>query len=339
MLSAFNCNRRLWVVAGIAAITGCLGIPVFALAQTYPNRPLTLITPTAAGGPVDVTARLVASEISVILKQRVVVDNRPGASQKIGIQALLRAPRDGYTFAAASGASLTINPLLDRTLGYDPLKDFTLLSYAIEIPTMLVVNPSVPARSLGELVAYAKANPEKLSYGSGGTGTSLHFSTAALLSMLGITALHVPYKSSGPALLGLLNGAISILMPDIGTAKSHVSSGKLLALAISGSKRSEEFPNVPIFSEMGIPELKGYDGYKQWVGFIAAAGIPQEAATMLQGALDQALRAPKVKEVFGTMGFPIISSTPQQFADQLRGELEYNQKMMDSGVVNLNDPK
>ncbi|MSQ50913.1 MAG: tripartite tricarboxylate transporter substrate binding protein [Betaproteobacteria bacterium] len=335
MLGTPEIDRRLMEVAGVAAIAIGLGIPLGVAAQTFPNKPITLIVPTAPGGPVDVTARMVAPEMSVILKQRIVVDNRPGAAQKIGIQALLRAPNDGYTFSAASGAALTINPLIDSAIGYDPLKDFTLLTYAVELPTVLVINPSLPARSLGELIAHAKANPGKLAYGSGGNGTSLHFATEALLSLLGITALHVPYKSSAPALQGLLGGEINLLMPDIGTAKSHITAGKLFALASSGTKRSEELPNVPTYVDTGVSGLKGYDGYKQWVGFIAAAGIPQEAATLLQGALDQALRASKVRESLGAMGFPVIGSTPQQFAARLRSELESNKKMMDSGAVNL----
>ena len=335
MPSKLNYDFKLPVVAGIAAIAGCLAIPLCASAQTYPNKPITLIVPTAPGGPVDVTSRLVANEMSTILKQRIVVDNRPGAAQKIGIQGLLRAPNDGYTFAAASGAALTINPLVDNAIGYDPLKDFALLSYAIEIPTMLVVSPLLPARSLGELVVHAKANPGKLAYGSGGSGTSLHFGTEAFLSLLGVTALHVPYKSSAPALQGLLGGEIHLLMPDVGTAKAHVLAGKLHALANSGTKRSEEFPNVPTYSESGIAALKGYEGYKQWVGFIAAAGIPQDAAATLQGALLQALRVPKIRESLSSLGFPVVASTPQQFATWLRSELESNRKMMDSGAVKI----
>ncbi|MFM9969785.1 MAG: Bug family tripartite tricarboxylate transporter substrate binding protein [Burkholderiales bacterium] len=322
-------------IAAIAAVTACLALPLGALAQAYPNRPITLIVPTAPGGPVDVTARLVAPEMSNVLKQRVVVDNRPGAAQKIGIQTLLRAPIDGYTIAAASGAAMTINPLIDAAIGYDPLKDFTLLTYAVELPTVLVINPALPARSFGELVAHARANPGKLAYGSGGNGTSLHFGTEALLALLGIKALHVPYKSSAPALQGLLGGEINFLMPDIGTAKSHVIAGKLLAVAASGAKRADELPNVPTYAEASIAALKGYEGYKQWVGFIAAAGIPQETASALQAALEHALRAPKIKESLANMGFPVVASTPQQFGAWLRSELESNRKMIDSGAVKL----
>lgn len=316
-------------------IAGLIAASPSAFGQAYPSKPITLIVPTAPGGPVDVTARVVAPEMSAILKQRIVVENRPGAAQKIGIQSLLRAPKDGYTFSTASGASLTINPLIDTAIGYDPLRDFTLLTYAVEIPSVLVVNPALPVRTLDELVAYAKANPSRLAYGSGGSGTSLHFGTESLLSLLAITALHIPYKSSAPALQGLLGGEINLLMPDVGTAKGHIHAGKLRALAISGGQRAKEFPDVPTYAESGRPELKGYEGYKQWVGFMAAAGIPQEATMALQGALEQALRAPKIRESLANLGFPVVGSTPEQFAAWLRAELEANKKMLDSGAVKL----
>lgn len=322
-------------MAAIAALAVGLPLPPGASAQTYPHKPITLIVPTAPGGPVDVTARVVATEMSLILKQRIVVDNRPGAAQKIGIQALLRAPNDGYTFSTASGASLSINPLIDAAIGYDPLRDFTLLTYAVEVPSMLVVDPALPARALSELVTYAKSNPGKLAYGSGGTGTSLHFGTEGLLSLLGITALHVPYKSSAPALQGLLGGEINLLMPDIGTVKSHLNAGKLRALAVSGTSRTKEFADVPTYPETGLPGLKGYEGYKQWIGFIAAAGIPQDASSALQSALEQALRTPKIRETLGNMGFPVVGSTAREFAVLLRADLESNKKMLDSGVVKL----
>jgi tripartite-type tricarboxylate transporter receptor subunit TctC len=332
MLGTLDTLRRCFI-AGLAILSaGVMMLPA-AFGQPYPHKPITLIVPTAPGGPVDVTARIVAPEMSAILMQRIIVDNRPGAAQKIGIQTLLRAPADGYTFSTASGASLTINPVLDPAVGYDPLRDFTLLTYAVEIPSVLVVNPSLPIQSLGELIAYGKAHPGRLTYGSGGSGTSLHFGTESLLSLLGITALHVPYKSSAPALQGLLGGEINFLMPDVGTAKSHVQAGKLRALAASGVQRMKEFPDVPTFAEAGGPGLKGYEGYKQWIGFIAAAGIPQEARVALQGALEQTLRSPKIRESLGNLGFPVVASTPEQFAAWLRVELDANKKVLESGAV------
>ena len=180
-----------------------------------------------------------------MLGQPIVMENRPGASQKIGIHSMLRSPRDGYTLATLSPASATINPLVDRNVGYDPLKDFTLLSQAVVFPFVVTVHPSMPVRTMQELVAYAKANPGKLTYGSGGNGPSLHFATSELLMKLGISAVRVPYKSEAPAFNDLLGGRINLMMPAPAAVKSALEAGRLVPLAISGKSRSPHLPNVP----------------------------------------------------------------------------------------------
>src|SRR5438552_15493708 len=195
----------------VAALACSLTYTLAGHAQTFPVKPILLVLPTAPGGPVDIVTRIVAPEASKLLGQPIVMENRPGASQKIGIHSMLRSPRDGYTLAVISPASATINPLVDRNVGYDPLKDFTLLSQAVGHPAVVTVHPSVPVRSLQKRVAYAKANPGQLAYGSGRNGTSLQFSTSELLMKLGITAVHVPHKSDGPALNHLLGGQVDLL--------------------------------------------------------------------------------------------------------------------------------
>ena len=327
--SAFNC--RLGSVSRIAAIAGLLGIGLCASAQTFPSKQITVIAPTSPGGPVDITARIVAPELAKVLGQTVIVDNRPGASQKIGVHLMLRAPRDGYTVAVVSPASMTVNPLIDPDVGYDPLKDFTLLTYAADTASVVVVHPSVPMRSLRELITYAKANPGKLTY-AGGAGTSRYFSTRELMMKLGITALEVPYKSDAPAFTDLLGGQINLMMAIVAQAKPMVTSGRLIGLAISSSERFDQLPTVPAYGELGIPELKDYT-YKVWLGFAAAAGIPQEAATRLQESLIKVLRTPEIKESFTARGFQVVASTPQQFTTALRTELERNRKVIGSGGV------
>jgi len=301
-------------------------------AQSFPNRPITLVVPTAAGGPIDLTARIVAKELTLVLGQPIVVVNRPGASQKIGIESLLKAPLDGYTLAAVSPASMTINPILEKNISYNPLKDFTLLVNAIEYPSLLVVHPKIPARNLAELVAYGRANPGKLTYGSGGGGSSIHFTTAAVLSMAGVDALHVPYKSSGPALIGLLGDEISLLMPDLADVRQHVANGSLVPIAASGKERSSKLPNVPTFAESNVPELKNWT-YTGWIGFVAAEGIPAEASTKLQAALMTTILSPKVKEAFDGIGFKVIASNAQQFRSQIQDGLEVNRKIMETGNI------
>ncbi len=264
-------------------------------AQGFPVKPVLLVLPTAPGGPVDIVARIVAPEASKLLGQPIVMENRPGASQKIGIHSMLRAPRDGYTFAAISPASATINPLVDRNVGYDPLKDFTLLSQTVGHAAVVTVHPSVPVRTMQELVAYARANPGKLTYGSGGNGTSLQFSTSELLMKLGITAVHVPYKSDAPAFNDLLGGQINLMVPGMPVVKPALEAGRLVPLAISSASRSRLLPNVPTYGETGIAELKDYS-YRSWIGFAAGAGIPEEAARRLQDAFMRAARAPAVRQ-------------------------------------------
>jgi len=323
------------VVARAAAALACsLACAMASHAQSFPVKPILLILPTAPGGPVDIVARIVAPEASKLLGQPIVMENRPGASQKIGIHSMLRAPRDGYTLAVISPASATINPLVDRNVGYDPLKDFTLLSQAVGHPAVVTVHPSVPVRTLQELVAYAKANPGKLAYGSGGNGTSLQFSTSELLMKLGITAVHVPYKSDGPAFNDLLGGQINLMIPAIAAVKPALDAGRLVPLAISSTSRSPHLPNVPAYGETGIAELKDYS-YRVWIGFAAGAGIPEEAARKLQDALMRAPRAPAVRKSLEANDFEVIASTAQEFARELRAELDRNRKVIASGAVTI----
>jgi tripartite-type tricarboxylate transporter receptor subunit TctC len=328
-------NRSLSIFSAIAVAAGCLVASASAsAADSYPSRPLTLIVPTAAGGPVDIAARIVAAQATKILGQQLIVENRPGANQKIGMQTMLRAPKDGYTLAAVSPASLTIGPVIDKDLGYDPQKDLTLLTCAIDIPTVLVVPPSFPAHTMKEFVAYARANPTKISYGSGGAGTSLNFSTEGLLVKLGIKALQVPYNSSGPAFAGLLGGQISLLMPDVAAAKGQIDAGKLTALAVTGNKRAEFLPNVPTLQESGVPELKDFS-YKTWVGFVMSASVPKDVSDKLRTSLIAALHTPEVNEAFKRIGFVVVASSAKDFGAQLKGEVDINRKLVATGVVKV----
>ena len=301
-------------------------------ADIYPSKPITLIVPTAPGGPVDMTARIVANEMSKILDQRVVIINKPGASQKIGIETLLRSPKDGYTFAACSAASMTISPAIDKNIGYDPLKDFVMLANGIENNRVLVINPSIPVKNLIELIAYAKANPGKLTYGSGGNGTTLHFSTASFLNVLGLNVLHVPHKSSGPALMGVLSGEVNMLMPDVGDVLNHINNGSLIALGITGANRNDRLPALPTMKESGVQELKNWT-YSSWIGFVAAEGIPLEVSNKLQSALQTALKHPKTKEAFEAVGFTVLASSSEHFQARVREEYELNIKLLSSGRV------
>jgi len=322
------------VARAVAALACSLAYAMASHAQSFPVKPVLLVLPTAPGGPVDIVARIVAPEASKLLGQPIVMENRPGASQKIGIHSMLRAPRDGYTFAAISPASATINPLVDRNVGYDPLKDFTLLSQTVGHAAVVTVHPSVPVRTLQELVAYARANPGKLTYGSGGNGTSLQFSTSELLMKLGITAVHVPYKSDAPAFNDLLGGQINLMVPGMPVVKSALEAGRLVPLAVSGKSRSPQLPNVPTYGETGIPELKDHS-YRVWIGFAAGAGIPEEAARKLEDAFMRAPRAPAVRQSLEASDFEVIASNAQEFSRELRAELDRNRRVIASGAITV----
>ncbi len=304
----------------------------YVIAATFPEKPLTLIVPTAPGGPIDLTARIISKQLAVELGQAIVVINRPGASQKIGVDSLINSPKDGYTIAAVSPASMTINPVLDKNVGYDSVNDLTHLINAIEYQSVLVTRPSIPAKNLADFVAYARKNPEKLSYGSGGGGTSMHFTTSAFLNLAKINALHVPYKSSGPAMLGLLGNEIDFLMPDLGDIKSYIIGGQVTALAISGKTRSKVLPNVPTFSESNIPELKNWN-YTGWIGIVAPAGIPVDVSNKLQAALQATMMSESVKESFDNIGFKVVATPGDQFKKQIQEDLTLNRKIVKEGNI------
>lgn len=316
----------------VALIAASLSWAAAAQSGTFPSRAITLIVPSGAGGPLDITARTVQPGLAKALGQPVIVDNRPGASNKIAIQGLLRAPRDGHTIAVVSPAAMSIHPLLEANAGWDPLRDFTLLLYAVDTPAIVTVHPSVPARTLAQLVAWIRSGPPQVAFGTGGNGTSTHLSTVELLNRLGVSATHVPYKGDPPAFADLLSGQIQLMMPIVGVVKPYVDSGRLIALATSGTERSELMPDVPTYREAGLPGLADYS-YNVWIGFVAAAGIPAQAQHALEEALSSALHQREVSDAFRVKGFRIVASPAAQFGTILRAEIERNRQTIANGGI------
>ena len=316
----------------VALALGIASVASTAAAETFPSRRITMVVPVNPGGPNDMLARLIAPPLAKILGQAVVVENRPGASQKIGIQSVLHAPKDGYTIAVVSPASMTINPLMDKAIGYDPLKDFTYLTQAVSLYYVLVANPSLPVKSVPELVSYVKAHPDKLAYGSGGVGTLDHFATQELTQRLGISILPVHYKGDGPALMALLGNQVQLMVASVGTAKPFVEKGKLIPLATTGHERQADLPNVPTYRQTGIKALENFTT-SSWVGFVAAAGIPPEATKKLHDALAKALHDPSVMKSIEAAGFQVVGSTPTEFMGMVRTSLEENRKVIESGAI------
>ncbi len=303
-------------------------------ADGFPNRSLTLIVPSGPGGPLDITARLIAPGLSRGLGQPVVVENRPGASNKIAVQALLRAPRDGHTIAVVSPAAMTINPLIDPNAGWDPLRDFTLLSYAVDTPAVVAVHPSVPAHTLAQFVTWANSTATPVSYGTGGTGTSTHLSTFELLSKLGVKSTHVPYKGDPPAFADLLSGQIQVMVQIVGIVKPYVDAGRLVALASSGTERAALMPDLPTYRETGIAAL-AEASYNVWLGFVAANGIPASVQVTLQDAINRALRQSDVLEAYRVKGFRVVGAPAAQFATILRAEIERNRHTIEAGNIHV----
>lgn len=315
----------------LLAATAMTMLAPFAQAQTYPSKPVTIIVPSVAGGPVDLLARAVAPEVSRVLGQQLLIDNKPGASGKIGIQALLAAPRDGYTIAGLTYTYLVTLPATDADAGYDPDKDLLPITNGIQAPTALVVHKDVPVKTLAEFVTYAKQQGEKLNYGTFGTASSVHFGSEALWQKLGVKLTHVPYKGEANSLQDFVAGRLQVMLTS-GAAKPHVETGALRVLATSGEARWEQFPDVPTFRAQGVDYVWG-----PWLGFGAAAGIPVEAQNKLHAALTAALKTDGVKAAFRKYGYDTVPTTPDQFRATIAQDRAMVSDVMKAGRIKLTE--
>ena len=290
------------------ALISCLVI-VAALAATpnasavdYPVRPIKLVVPYAAGGPTDVLGRLVADYLGRDLKQAVIVENKPGAQGAIGAEAVARADPDGYTLFVAAGSIIVLNPMLYKKLSYDPVKDFRMLALVTDLPVVMEVHPSVPAKTVAEFVAYAKQNPGKLNFGSAGTGGTIHLAGEMFKQMAGIEMTHVPYNGAGPALTDLLSGNIQVMFDSMGTALPPVKAGLLRPLGVSSTQRSPDLPDVPTIAESGYPDY----AVSVWYGIVAPSKLPDEIAQKISASLDRALNDDTFRASLEKIGFPVF---------------------------------
>ncbi|RCW71667.1 Bug family tripartite tricarboxylate transporter substrate binding protein [Pseudorhodoferax soli] len=287
-----------------------LAIAPMAQAETFPDKPVMLVVPFPPGGPTDAMARTLAAEMKDKLGQPVIVENRAGAGGNIGAEYVARAAADGQTLLFGTSGPLAINVSLYRKSGYDPVKSFAPVIQVGHLPNILVVNPNVPAQNVKELIAYAKANPAKLSYASSGNGASSHLAGVLFNEKAGTDIQHIPYKGTGPALNDLLGGQVSMSFTDVLTALPYVKAGKLRALGIATAQRSQALPDLPTIAEQGVP---GYD-VSVFFGIVAPAGTPAERVAKLNKAFVEVLASPKVKELFATQG---LESAPDHAPAQL----------------------
>jgi len=304
--------KVLWVVASLA-----FAFPPLLHAQAYPARPVRLIVPFPPGGSVDVVARALTPKLSERLGQQVVIEDRSGASGIIGTESVARAKPDGYTLLINTIPFVT-NAYVYSKVPYDPFADFVPISWLCASPGTLVVNPSLPARSVRELLALAKSKPGALNYSAAGAGTNPHFA-GELFNFLGqVDIVAVQYKGGGPSLLAALGGEVGITFPNISEAIPHAKTGKLIVLAVTSTKRSAALPEVPTIAESGLP---GYE-FVTWHGVLAPKGTPAEIVALLNARIKDTLTAPEQRRLFEQMGFEIVASTPEEFAAHLKRESE-----------------
>ena len=307
------------IAATTLALAAWVSLPVLAQSlaqlQDYPNRPIRIVVPFSPGGAVDGPTRVIAQELSKRLKQQVIVDNRPGAGATIGSEMVAKSAPDGYTLLLASQTN-AISASLYPKLNFAPIDDFVGISLLGREPGVLVVHPSLPVKSVAELIAHAKARPGQLNYASSGNGSGQHLFMAMFASMAGISLVHVPYRGSGQATTDLLGGTVPMAMPGTAGMVAHIKAGKLRPLAVSGSTRSPQLPDVPTLAESGITDYSAY----VWLGLLAPKGTPAAIIERLHSELKAALATPEVRSHFTDAGIEINGSTPAEFDAYFRDE-------------------
>jgi len=317
---AHGARRRLVLSTVLStAVAGALGaLALPAAAQSgYPNKPIRLVVPFAAGGTTDLSARLVAEFAGRELGQTIVVDNKGGAGGSIGMEQVARSAPDGYTIGMATVSTHGSNPAVYPKLGYDPIKDFAPVTNVVAIPSIFAVHPSVPGKTMQEFVALAKANPGKYTFASPGAGSLGHVNIENFMTLAKIDLLHVPYKGAGLALNDAVAGQVNAITDNLSTTLPHVKAGRLRALALLGAQRSPQLPNVPTYAELGYKDM----GEGGWFGIVAPAGTPQPIIDKLNAAIHKAMQQPEFKRRVDESGGTLMPTTPDQFKAQIQQAL------------------
>jgi tripartite-type tricarboxylate transporter receptor subunit TctC len=323
-LASFRWHLIAYVIAAI------LAQPVFA--QNYPNRPIRLVVPFSPGGAADVPGRILTQKMSEAFGQQVVVDNRPGAGSTIGAEQVAKAPPDGYTLLIISNTHF-VSAALYKKLAYDSIGDFAPVTQVTSAPNVIVVHPSLPVRTVKELIALAKATPGKIDYVSSGNGSTQHLTGALFTKMAGITMTHIPYRGSGPATADLISGQVTVGFPGIAGMLPQIKAGRLRALAVTGARRSPELPEVPTVAEAGI---KGYD-VTAWFGVAGPKGMPRDIAVKLHTELLRILKNPDVQRLLLNAGQEVAwQETPELFGEMLKAEATKWARMVEASGATVN---
>ncbi|MBI3056559.1 MAG: tripartite tricarboxylate transporter substrate binding protein [Betaproteobacteria bacterium] len=314
-----NCHtliHRLIIAAFIAMAMGILSTNVWA--QAYPTKPIRLIVPFSPGGGTDLFGRITAARLTQALGQQVVVENRAGAGGNIGMEIAAKSDPDGYTLLLGHTGTLAINPALYTKIPYDPVRDFSPVSLVAYSPLVLVTHPSLPARTVKELIALAKSKRGQINYASGGSGTGTHLSAELFKSMAGVDIVHVPYKGSGPAVIALLSGEVSILFTPVAAAVVYAKGGRLRALGVTGAVRSIALRDVPTIAEAGLP---GYESSLRY-GVLTPARAPQNVINTLNQAINRSMGSAEVREQLASDGAEPLVSTPNEFRTLIQSEIK-----------------
>ena len=315
----------------LALVLACAAVT--ASAQGYPDRPVTVIVPFTAGGSSDIVARTIGQKLSETLGQPFVIDNKPGANGAIGANHVAKSKPDGYTLFVGSIGVFAINPVLYKDLGYEPRRDFDLLSVAVRTPNALVATPSFPPNNVAELVDYLKKNPNKVAFASSGTGSSDHLTAALFWQKTGTTGIHVPYKGGSAAHLDIMAGNSNVSFQNLGSIANHVRGGKMKILAVTSDKRDPTFPNVPTMAEAGVPGLEVFS----WQAVVAPKGLPKDVMDKLQPAVIAAIKNPDVAKKFNDIGFEVVGNNSAEFAKFLNEELARWKTVIDTGGIKQTD--
>ena len=321
MTNRFNLSAML---VGLA-FAGC------AQAAGFPDKAINVVVPFPAGGSTDAIARAIGPKVSAKLGQPWVVDNRPGATGALGGGYVKRAAPDGYTLMVASIGVYSVNPVLQKRLPYDPSKDFDLLTVAVQAPNVLVTNATIAATTVPDFVAWLKKHPGEVTFATSGAGSSDHLTTALFWQKTGTSGLHVPYKGGAPAITDLLGGHANASFQNINVVLSHIKTGKLKALAVTGSSRSAALPNVPTLAEAGVKDVDVYS----WQGIAAPKGLPKDVKALLHTTIVGALNDPQVKDKLTEQGFEVVASSPEQFTKFQAQELARWRDVITNGKITI----
>jgi tripartite-type tricarboxylate transporter receptor subunit TctC len=303
----------------IACLLAAMAMPAFAAenAQDYPSKPIRLVVPFTPGGSTDILARVIGMKLTEAWGRQVVIDNRPGAGGNIGVDLVAKSPADGYTLVMGHIGTFGVNPTLYPKLPYDPIKDFQPITLVALVPNMLSVNPALPAKSVKELIALAKAKPGTINFGSGGNGSAAHLAGEYFKLMTKTEITHIPYRGTSPAVTDLIAGQIQMIITGVPPTLNFVKTGKLRALAVATSKRLPLLPDLPTISEAGVP---GYEA-TQWYGVLSPAGTPKPIVAKLNAEMAKAIKGPDVREKLAADAAEPVGNSPEEFGAFIKKEI------------------